>query len=62
MIKKKLEDFAIVMNADLDNIAVAKKNILPACELEYEGKFIKINNLIKQGHRFALIDIKKANL
>ena len=59
MIKKKLEDIAIVMNVDLDNVAVAKENIPMGCELEYKGKFIKINNLIKQGHRFALVDIKE---
>jgi len=57
--KKKLEDIAIVMNADLDHVAVAKENIPMGCELEYKGKFIKINNLIKQGHRFALVDIKE---
>ena len=59
MIKKKLEDIAIVMNVDLDNVAVVKEIIPMACELEYKGKFIKINNLIKQGHRFALVDIKE---
>jgi len=57
--KKKLEDIAIIMNTDLDNVAVAKENIPLGCELEYKGTFIKINNLIKQGHRFALIDIKE---
>lgn len=59
MIKKKLEDIAIVMNVDLDNVAVAKENIPLGCELEYKGGLIKVNNLIKQGHRFALIDIKE---
>jgi len=59
VIKKKLEDIAIVMNVDLDNVAVVKEIIPMACELEYKGKFIKINNLIKQGHRFALVDIKE---
>src|SRR3990167_10142710 len=47
------------MNVDLDNVAVVKEIIPMACELEYKGKFIKINNLIKQGHRFALVDIKE---
>ncbi len=59
MIKKKLEDIAIIMNVDLDNVAVAKEDIPLGYELEYKGKFIKINNLIKQGHRFALVDIKE---
>lgn len=59
MIKKKLEDIAIVMNADFDHVAVAKENISLAYELEYKGEFIKIKNLVKKGHRFALVDIKE---
>jgi len=57
--KKKLEDIAIVMNVDLDQVAVAKEDIPLGCELEHEGKLIKIKNLVKSGHRFALVDIKE---
>jgi len=59
MSKKKLEDIAIVMNADLDQVAVAREDIQPGCELEYKGWHIKIYSLVKKGHRFALIDIKE---
>jgi len=59
MIKKKLEDIAIVMNSKLDQVAVARENIQPNCELEYKDDIIKINSLIKKGHRFALEDIKE---
>jgi len=57
--KKKLEDIAIIMNTDLDNVAIAKEDISQSYELEYRGGLIKIKNLIKQGHRFALVDIKE---
>jgi len=57
--KKKLEDIVIVMNVDLDQVAVAKEDIPLGCELEHEGKLIKIKNLVKSGHRFALVDIKE---
>lgn len=56
---KKLEDAAIVMNPDLDHVAVAKSDIPAGTVIEYKGKAIKILKLIKQGHRFALTDIKK---
>lgn len=55
----KLEDVAIVMNPNLDHVAVAKADILAGTVVEYKGKAIKILKLIKQGHRFALTDIKK---
>ena len=57
--KKKLEDIAIIMNTDLDNVAIAKDDISQSYELEYRGGFIKVKNLTKKGHRFALIDIKE---
>lgn len=56
---KKLEDVAIVMNPDLDHVAVAKTDVLAGTVIEYKGKAIKIRKLIKQGHRFALTDINK---
>ena len=59
MIKKKLEDIAIVMNSKLDQVAVAKEDIPLGCELEYKGEPIKTKNLVKKGHRFALVDIKE---
>ena len=55
---KKLEDVAIVMNPDLDHVAVAKSDIPTGTVIEYKGKAVKIRKLIKQGHRLALTDIK----
>ena len=57
--RSRLEDFAIVMNPDLDHIAVAKIGIPAGTLIEYKGKTIKIRKFIKQGYRFALTDIKK---
>lgn len=57
--KKKLEDVAVVMNLDVDHVAVAKEDISIGTLLEYNSDIIKIKNLIKKGHRFALVDIKE---
>ena len=56
--RKKLEDVAIVVNGDVDQVAVVKEDIPLGAMLEYNGDMIKIKNLIKKGNRFALIDIK----
>src|SRR3972149_8093552 len=57
--RKKLEDVAVVMNSDVDHVAVAKEDVSSGAILEYNGDIIKMKNLIKKGHRFALIDIKE---
>jgi len=59
MVKKKFEDAAILMNAVLDQVAVAKENIQSGTLLEFNGKKIEIKNFIKKGQRFALVDIRK---
>lgn len=56
--RNRLEDVAIVMNPDLDHVALAKTDIPAGTVVEYKGNSIKILKLIKQGHRFALTDIK----
>ena len=56
----RFEDVAMVMNPDLDHVAVAKTDIPAGTIVEYNGKNIKILKLIKQGHRFALKDIHEA--
>ncbi|MCL5062022.1 MAG: UxaA family hydrolase [Nitrospirae bacterium] len=54
---RHLEDVAMVMNSNLDQVAVAKEDISPGTILKYKGDKIEIKNLIKNGHRFALHDI-----
>ncbi len=60
MLKYKLEDIAIVMNFNLDNVAVAKTDIPARTLIEYKDKVIKMRKLIKMGQRFALTAIKKS--
>ncbi len=55
----KLEDFAIVINVDTDQVAVAKKDIPGGILMEYRGEKIKIKDLIQKGQRFALRDMEK---
>ena len=55
----RLEDFAIVINADVDQVAVAKKDIPVDFLLEYRSEKIKIKDLIQKGQRFALRDMEK---
>lgn len=57
MKKNKLKDLAIVMNKNLDQVAVAKEDIPAGTLLEFKGSIIKINDPIVKGHRFALTDI-----
>ncbi len=58
--RKKLEDVAVVMNGGIDQVAIAKEDISSGIVLECKSGKVKINNLIKKGHRFALIDIKES--
>lgn len=53
------EEFAIVMDEQIDQVAVAKKNIPPGSCLKYKDDLIEIRNVIKRGHRFALTNIDK---
>lgn len=55
----KLEDFAIVINEDADQVAVAKRDIPRDFLMEHRGGKIKIKDLIKKGQRFALRNIRK---
>jgi len=55
----KLEDVAIVMDSEFDQVGIAKRDILLGTDLEYKGSSIGIRDLIKKGHRFALVDIKE---
>lgn len=57
--KKKLEDIAVIMNVGLDQVAVAKEDIIIGSEIEYQGELVKIKHLIKKGNRFALRDIRE---
>ena len=54
-----LEDVAMIMNPELDQVAIAKENIPSGYHLKYKGDSIVIETLIEKGHRFALVDIKK---
>lgn len=53
----KLEDFAIVINPDLYQIAIAKEDIPSGFTLQYSGEVIEIKNLVKKGQRFTLRDL-----
>jgi altronate hydrolase len=59
MAKNKLENLAIVINYNLDQVGVAKEDIPAGTILEFKGNAIEIKNLIKKGQRFALADIKQ---
>jgi len=59
MSKRKLEELAIILNPDLDQVAVAKEDIPAGTVLEYNGSAVKTVVIIKKGHRFALSDIKE---
>lgn len=56
---KKIEEVAIIINPDFDQVAVAKEDIPEGVVLRFNGNPIRIKTLIKRGQRFALIDIKK---
>lgn len=59
MNKKIFEDVAILMNSNLDQVAVAKEDIPSGAVLEFNGRAIKIKDLVKKGQRFALRNIKE---
>lgn len=60
MVEYRLEDLAIVMNPDLDQVAVARTDIIAGTLIESKGgKSLTIRKLIKKGHRFAITDIKQ---
>lgn len=59
MVKRKIEEVAIIIDSNLDQVAVAKEDIHPRSILEFNGSTIEIKSLIKKGHRFALTDIKE---
>lgn len=53
-----LRDIALVINPRLDNVAVAKKDILSGTAVMFNNNRVNISALIKKGQRFALADIK----
>lgn len=55
----KLKDVAIMMDPDLDQVAIAKTDISAGICLEYDGRIIEIKDFIKKGHRFAITDIRE---
>lgn len=59
LLSKKLQDVAIVVDINTDQVAVAKTDIREGTVLDLMGRKIKISRLVKTGQRFALSDIKK---
>jgi len=55
----KLDDLAIVIEPDRDQIAVAKEDIARGTLLENNGEVTEINDSVKKGQRFAIYDIKE---
>ncbi len=55
----KLDDLAIVIEPDRDQIAVAKEDIARGTLLENNGEVTEINDPVKKGQRFAIYDIKE---
>lgn len=55
---RKLQELAIVLNPELDQVAVAKEDIPAGTVLESNRSAVKTAVMIKKGHRFALSDIK----
>jgi hypothetical protein len=51
----------IIMNQD-DNCATALEDIPMNIEIKFREDFIRINQKISIGHKFALFDIKKGDL
>lgn len=56
---KKLQDAAIVIDVNVDQVAVAKTDISKGTVLDLLGKKIIIKKPIKTGQRFTVNDIKK---
>lgn len=56
---KKIEEVAIIINLDVDCVAVAKEDIPKSIVLKFNGIPLRIKTLIKRGERFALRDIRK---
>lgn len=59
LLSKKLQDVAIVVDINVDQVAVAKTDIREGTVLDLTKKKIIIKQLIKMGQRFALNDIRK---
>jgi altronate hydrolase len=58
---KNYEKF-LVMDPALDQVAIAKSDILKGSALYIDGDRIQIKEIIKSGQRFALTDIEKGEL
>ena len=54
---KSIEESAIVMQCDIDQVAIAKDDISSGQVLKYNGILVEIKEQIKKGHRFAIKDI-----
>ena len=54
---KSIEESAIVMLSDRDQVAIAKDDISSGQILDHDGVFVEIKEQIKKGHRFAIKDI-----
>jgi len=54
-----LEDVAIIMDSQSDQVGIAKEDIPSGTNLKYNGSLIEIKDFIKAGHRFAVADIKE---
>jgi len=54
---KSIEESAIVMLCDIDQVAIAKDDISSGQVLKYDGILVEIKEQIKKGHRFAIKDI-----
>ncbi len=55
----KLEDVVIIMDSQSDQAGIAKEDIPMGTYLKYSDGLIEIKDFIKEGHRFALVDIKE---
>ena len=54
---KSIEESAIVMLCDIDQVAIAKDDISSGQVMECDGILIETKEQIKKGHRFAIKDI-----